>query len=47
MLEDGGAAIHPVPAVDVDDALDLPNRGDMDVATNDAVHTALLDVADD
>jgi len=42
MLEHRAAAVHPVAAVDVGDAVALEHRGDMDVALEDLVHYRVL-----
>ena len=41
MLDDGGAAIHPVAAVDVGQTVHLADGGAVDVPADDAVETAL------
>ena len=35
MLDDRAATVHPVTAVDVGDAVDVPDRGAVDVAVTD------------
>jgi hypothetical protein len=46
VLDDGGAGIDPVAAVDVSEAVDLLDRGPVDVAADDAIEPALAGVAD-
>ena len=38
MLHHGGAALHPVPVVHIEDAVDLPHLGMMDVTADHPVH---------
>src|SRR4051812_15837124 len=40
MLDEGGAAFHPIAVVHVGDAVDLAHLGVMDVAADDAVEAA-------
>ena len=40
MLDQGGAALHPVAVVAVEDAVDLADLGLVDVAADDAVDAA-------
>src|SRR5262245_39809990 len=47
MLDDRRAAVDPVAAVDVRDAVDLLDGGSMDMAANHAIQPALLDAAHD
>jgi hypothetical protein len=55
VLDNRGAVVHPVAAIDIDDALDALDDGRMDVAADhaveaqalDVVHDALLEVADE
>ena len=42
MLDQRGAALHPVAVVVVGDFADLPDLGRMNVAANDAVGAALV-----
>ena len=46
MLDDGGARIDPVAAVDIGKAVDLADRRPMDVAADDAIEPALARVMD-
>jgi hypothetical protein len=41
MLDHRRAAVHPVAAVDVGDAVAFEHRGDMDVAADHPVHAAI------
>jgi len=47
VLDDGGARVDPVAAVEVGDAVDLALRGGVDVAADDAVGAAAARVACD
>jgi hypothetical protein len=44
VLDDGGAAVHPVPAIEVGDAVLLADNGRVDVTADHAVHAALARV---
>src|SRR5262245_35063372 len=46
VLADRGAAFHPVAAIDVADAEIAVDRGEMDVATDDAVDIVALGLGD-
>ncbi len=46
VLDDGGAGIDPVAAVDVGHAVVLPDRGAVDVAADHSVHAAIAHGAD-
>ncbi len=45
MLDDGGAAIHPVAAIDVGQTIDFFDHGPVDVAANCTVHAKFARMA--
>lgn len=47
VLDDAGAAVHPIAAIDVGQPIDLAQGGGVDVTADDAVEATLLEGADD
>jgi hypothetical protein len=45
VLDDAGATVHPVAAVDIGNAIDLANGSGMDVAADHAIEVAVPDAA--